>query len=381
MNYALATLWHDKSRYLPGIIAVAFSAVLIALQLGLLLGLFSVTSIPIDHSKADVWVGSTNVLSVDLGRPVPLSMISRVGGHPGVESVEYYYQSFASWTKADGGSDLCMVIGCSLDTDGIGTLDALTPALREKLSLPAAIVIDESEFDRLGVKKVGDVAEINKQRVEVVGTVKGFRSLAGAYVWCSTYTAKNLLRIVMPPDHCTYLLLKCKNPAEGPSIARELREKYPDSEGKPSDMSVFAAADFANKSKMHWLVKTKAGIAIGYAALLGLLVGMVVTSQTLYAATTASAREYAILLALGIPRWRVSLTVLMQSFWVGVVGIALAYPTVLALREGARELGVNVLLPMWLLAGAASITLLMALVAGLFALRSVRQIEPMSLLR
>ena len=48
--------------------------------------------------------------------------------------------------------------------------------------------------------------------------------------------------------------------------------------------------------------KTKAGIALGYTALLGLLVGAVVTSQTLYAATTASAKEYAILLAMGIPR-------------------------------------------------------------------------------
>jgi hypothetical protein len=33
------------------------------------------------------------------------------------------------------------------------------------------------------------------------------------------------------------------------------------------------------------------------------------------------------------------------------------------------------------LAGAAGVTVLTALVAGLFALRSVRQIEPMTLLR
>ena len=38
---------------------------------------------------------------------------------------------------------------------------------------------------------------------------------------------------------------------------------------------------------MHWLTKTKAGIALGYAAALGLLVGAVVTSQTLYAAMAA----------------------------------------------------------------------------------------------
>src|SRR3712207_8822653 len=43
----------------------------IALQCGLLLGLFSITSIPIDKSNADIWVGHPEVPSVDLGRPIP----------------------------------------------------------------------------------------------------------------------------------------------------------------------------------------------------------------------------------------------------------------------------------------------------------------------
>ena len=85
MNYSLATLWHERPRFLPGIGAVAFSAVLIALQCGLLLGLFKITSIPVDNSSADVWVGSPEVLSVDLGRPIPLTFLSRVAGDPRVE--------------------------------------------------------------------------------------------------------------------------------------------------------------------------------------------------------------------------------------------------------------------------------------------------------
>ena len=71
---------------------------------------------------------------------------------------------------------------------------------------------------------------------------------------------------------------------------------------------------------MHWLITTKAGIAVGFTALLGLLVGAVVTSQTLYAATAASQREFATLRAMGIPKWRLKLNVLVQSFWVGLFG-------------------------------------------------------------
>ncbi|HEY7424413.1 MAG TPA: hypothetical protein VH682_09315, partial [Gemmataceae bacterium] len=78
-SYSLTTLWYERQRYLPGVLAVAFSALLIALQFGLLLGLFSITSIPIDHTSADVWMGAPRVLSVDLGEPISEGDLCRMG--------------------------------------------------------------------------------------------------------------------------------------------------------------------------------------------------------------------------------------------------------------------------------------------------------------
>src|SRR5262249_7179919 len=124
-----------------------------------------------------------------------------------------------------------------------------------------------------------------------------------------------------------------------------------------------------------------AGVALGYAALLGLLVGGVVTSQTLYAATAASLREFAVLRALGIPRWRMAMMVVSQAFWVGLTGIVLSIPVSFFFAEVADFVGVKIVLPVWLLAGAATVTMLMALSSGLAALRSLRLIEPAILLR
>src|SRR5436190_960322 len=124
MSYSLATLWHERQRYLPGVLAVAFSALLIALQCGLLLGLFSITSIPVDHTEADIWVGSPEVLSVDLGRPISQSYATRVASL-GVPDWELYYQGFAYWTKPTGGDELCMVIGSRLEPEALGLIDAL----------------------------------------------------------------------------------------------------------------------------------------------------------------------------------------------------------------------------------------------------------------
>src|SRR6476469_2622542 len=132
MSYSLATLWHDRQRYLPGVLAVAFSALLIALQCGLLLGLFSITSIPIDHTHADVWMGAPEVLSVDLGRPIREAYLGRLACQPEVEHCEIYVQGFAYWSRRDGGTELCMVIGSRLSDDALGAVDELTPEMRRR---------------------------------------------------------------------------------------------------------------------------------------------------------------------------------------------------------------------------------------------------------
>jgi putative ABC transport system permease protein len=371
MSYSLTTLWHERQRYAPGVLAVGFSALLIALQCGLLLGLFSITSIPVDHTHADIWVGAPEVLSVDLGRPVPESFYLRVANQPEVETVELFLQGFAYWGKPNGGSELCVVIGSRLERDSLGAIEELTPELRRLLTEPGSIVVDESELGRLGITGVGDVAEIFGHRVRVVGLVHGLKSLAGPYIFCSSGTARPLLRLL--PEQTTYVLARCHNHADAGRVVERL--------GAYANMSAFTSEDFSLRTRLHWLLKTKAGIALGCAAALGLLVGAVVTSQTLYAATAASLREYAVLQALGIPRWRMAASVLAQAFWVGVIGICVAVPVVYGLRYGADVMGARILLPLWLSATAVLVTMTMALLSGLAALRSLRLVEPAMLLR
>jgi putative ABC transport system permease protein len=378
MAYSLATLWHERQRYLPGVLAVAFSALLIALQCGLLLGLFSITSLPIDHSDADIWMGAPGVVSVDLGRPIREDLLlTRIAGEPEIVQCEIFMQGFAYWSRPDGGRELCMVIGSRLGDEALGRVHELTPEMRERLTEPGAIVVDESDLERLGINGIGDKAEASGKAVHVVGLTRGVKSLAGPYVFCSVETARRLLVTRAPlsavPEQATYVLARCRNPADAPAVVERLRQKH--------NLSAFTKAEFSLRSRLHWLTKTKAGIALGYAAALGLLVGAVVTSQTLYAATAASMREYAVLRALGIPRWRMAGLVISQAFWVGLFGVALALPAVFGLAAVADKLGVRVELPFWLLGSATAVTMAMALLSGLLALRSLRQVEPAVLLR
>jgi putative ABC transport system permease protein len=185
-------------------------------------------------------------------------------------------------------------------------------------------------------------------------------------VFCSLDTARALLKYQR--DEATYLVAKTTNPEDAEKVARRI--------GGYVQLTAFTADEFSARSRMHWLVTTKAGIAVGFTALLGLLVGAVVTSQTLYAATAASHREYATLRAMGIPKWRLKMSVLVQSFWVGLFGIIVAAPCTLFLAEVANSMGTSVRLHPFILLAAAAVTMSMAIGAGLAALRSFQKVDP-----
>ena len=334
MSYSLTTIWHERQRFLPAILAVAFSAVLVAVQAGLVLGLLSMMSLPVDKAAADVWVGYPGVRSVDLGRPIPERWVVRLDAQPEIERAEVAVLGFGLWTRSGSTgagtvSEVCTVVGTRLDPNSLAAVEAVRTDkdLLAKLSVLGAVAVDESDFGRLGITGVEDMAEVVGHRVRVVGVVRGYKSLGGPYVFCSIETARMLL--LYRGDEATYLVGKTRDPADAQTVARRM-EGY-------TQLTALTAEDFSTRSRLHWLLTTKAGITVGFTALLGLLVGAVVTSQTLYAATAASQREFATLRAMGIPRWRLKASVLAQSFWVGLFGILVAAPITLLLAEEVRS--------------------------------------------
>ena len=186
MPYALSTIWFERSRFLPAILAVAFSAILITVQGGLMIGLLSMMSAPVDKSEADIWVGYPGMASVDVSMAIPERWSDRLAADPDIESVEEYCIGFSVWQRMPQSGqppiqEICTVVGSKLSTNSIGAVKYLRdhPELLDALNEPFTVVVDESELGRLGVKQMGDKGEVLGRRVRVVGTVQGYKSLAG----------------------------------------------------------------------------------------------------------------------------------------------------------------------------------------------------------
>lgn len=377
MPYALKILWRERSRFFPAVLAVAFSAVLIAIQCGLLFGIILCSSVPVDHATADIWLTTRDTTALADTRPIPESWLLRLARQPEVERVENCLIGLGVWHRpGHGKSEICLIFGSRLDEGSLGAMDLMSPALRTQLAQPGAVVIDDWDVDLLGLRGSSDPrGELNGQPVRVVGTVRSFQGLDFVWVFCSLETARLLVpAFAERPDLSMYALARCKKPEDAPRVVQRLRSLYP-------EMGVYTGPEFARRVRLYWLFRTRAGTLMLCTVTLALMVGMVVTSQTLYAAVLASLREYAMLASLGIPRWRLLTLVLAQSFWIGLAGVVLSMPLSLALSWAALLVRTQVVLWDWLLLATGVVTVGMALVSGLVALRPLRRMELATLLR
>jgi putative ABC transport system permease protein len=111
------------------------------------------------------------------------------------------------------------------------------------------------------------------------------------------------------------------------------------------------------------------------------LVGAVVTSQTLYAATATMLRELAVLRSLGVPTWRMNLLVVEQAGIIGIVGLIIGLPLSISFETIGNFIGTTIDVAGWLLAITAVIIIVMAVLSGVLALRSLSRVDPAQLLR
>ncbi len=377
VSYSVLMLWRDRRRFLPALLAITLSAVLIAVQCGLVMGMVRTTSATIDYSSADIWVLAKDAPSLHQTYSFPIEWQARIDRQPEVERSETYMTAMGRWRlPGRGRSELCMLIGTRLDDGSLGALKVLTPELRAALAEPGTVVIDAWEFATFGLKGSSyETGEVNGQAVRLAGTVHGFHGFAFVYVFCSQETLRMLSpQVAEHPELATCLAARCRDPRDVDRVVARLRHDYP-------DMGVYSSSELSLKVKKYWLFRSRGGMVLICTMGLALMVGLAVTSETLYAAVLAQSKEFAVLEALGIHRRHVRRLVLAQSFWLGIGGALVALPCAVVLAQAALLANTLVLLTAPVVLLTFALTLGMAVLAGLMSLRPLRNLEPAQLLR
>ncbi|HEX7370563.1 MAG TPA: ABC transporter permease [Rhodanobacteraceae bacterium] len=370
---ARKTLVHEWRRFLPAMLAVAFSGLLLLMQAALVFGIFGSAATYITASDAQLWIGYPGTQSIELGRPISPAARTAVLMDPGVARVEPFAWVDGDWRGPAGtGGVSVFVSGISTDPDGMIFSDVLTPAQRASLKQPFAVIVDSADLSKLGVP-IGGQALINGDLVRIVGTANGIRALGGVNVVASLDTARALDNDTGGSE-VAYYVAALKPGANAEQVAARINRTA-------HGYAAWTASDFARRAVFYWMFQTGAGLGVIFLAVVVFIVGAIITSQTLMGAIAGSVREYATLHALGVGLGSLRRVVLEQAAWIGVCGLLAGVLLSLGLIALARFEAVPVELNLVAWIACAALVMGIALVSGAAAVRALRNADPALLLR
>jgi len=369
---AWRNITRDYVRLAIAIIGVGFAVLLMMVQSGLLIGFATTSSSLVDRANADFWIVPRGAKDVDQAGQILERQKYLALGVQGVDSVDSLVIRFAEWKRPAGGTESVIVVG----------IDTVRPVLEpwnfiagstSDLSSANGIVIDELYSQKLGVSRLGETVEIMNRRARVVGITSRIRTFTQSpYVFTSLKNAKILTGL--PDDETTYLLVRAQPGTDLGQLKAALQEALPSSD-------VWTARGFSWQTRIHWLVTTGAGAALLIAAILGIVVGLVIVSQTLYSATVERIHEYATIRAMGASNRFLKAIILRQSLLSGTAGYVIGAAVAIAVAWFADKSSATLSLPPWLVVLMAVITLAMCLGASLISIRKVLNVDAASVFK
>jgi putative ABC transport system permease protein len=364
---ARRNLFHDRLRFIATVIGIVFSIVLVTVQLGLYLGFGRMVTTMIDHASGDLWIMPAGTKCFE--DPSLIDERTRFAALSinGVTDARPIVIGFAEWRLPSGGTTPVFIIGSDLRTAGLHPWSLVAGSV-DALSIPNAVAVDASYFDRLGVTGLGATAEIRDRRVEVTAVTKGIRSFTTTpYIFTTLDRARAYTGI--SASKATYFLVHVAPDADIETVRARLK-------GNLTDVEVLTQAEFRDRSRSFWLFDTGAGAALFAGALLGVIVGTVIVAQTLYSSTKDHINEFATLRAIGSSGMYIHTVIIWQALLNAVIGFAVAASIGAIIVRMTAESALPVLMTPALTAGLFLLTVFMCVASAIAAIVKVMRIDP-----
>ncbi len=390
MSLALSTLLFEWRRYMAAVMALALSGLLVLAMTGVFIGIGKGFTATIERSGADIFIlqpGAKSIMNGPSG--VPRRFIPLAYNHPEVTEVMPLDGAGGSFqniknvdptkSQADNASQGAprqkWVQTSIIDTrPGSVTIPTdYSQELVDALRQPYTVAVDETALNTLGVK-LGDKALYNGQTVTVVGVTRGYPNMMQPGVVMSRDTLRMLVQADTGP-RVGPLMIKLRDPARAQVVVDQLNEM-----GK-GQWKAWTKQQLADANAGAMFEEGILVIIIGGCVVLGVIIGVAITWQTLRGAIMANIKEFASLRALGVGMGSLRRIVVELSFWVGVVGVAAAIFLTWLVSLLATMGAVIISLPLWLLVVVGAGLIAIAMASGLLSLGILKNSQPADLLR
>lgn len=379
MNYvAWQMLTSDRAKYLGLIFAIAFSTFLMSHQTSIFFGLMDRTrSQIVDVKDADIWVMDPKTQYLDEVLALPDQALYRVRGVPGVEwAVPLLKSNARAKVHSDGRFRAVILMGLD-DGSLVGAPRNMALGSFDTLRQPDSIVIDRVAYSFFFPGEpiaLGKYLEVSDRMLRVVGVCNSAAPFVNLPVVYTRYSIA-LDLVGRERNLMSFVVAKAARGVSGQQAAANI--------ARHTGLKALTAEDFGWQTIWYYVKNTGIPINFGITVIVSLVVGAVVSGQTLYLFILESLKQFGALKAIGVTNLRITFMVLLQALVVGTIGFCLG----IAMTAGFFEMTKDELdlrgfyLAPQVMAGVAMIVGLIIVFASLVSIRRVSVLEPAMVFR
>lgn len=380
MSLALSTLIYEWRRYLAAVIALAFSGLLILAEVGMFVGIGKSFTATIDRSPADIFVIAPKAESLmNDNASLPRRIMPLIYLHPLVVQVSDMAGSgamFRNIPKKAGEKvkmNYVQLMAVDLDPGAVTWPTDYGPDIRQDLSVPFSVVVDETALKGLGVK-LGDQAILNGHVIRIRGLLHNYANVNRPMLILSRGTL-SLIGQQGDPERTGPLLVRIRDRKRVVEVRDQLNAM-----GK-GQFRAWTKKELADANDKALMKEQIIGLMMNFTIILGFCIGVGITWQTLRGAILANIKEFASLRALGVSVGSLRKVVLELAFWVGVVGLLATGVFVWGVSKLGAAGGVPMAFPPEYIAMAIALLMIIAVGSGLLSLGILKKSQPADLLR
>jgi putative ABC transport system permease protein len=365
----------QKTRLLTAVAGITFAAVLMFMQFGFQEALFSTTTTIHKSIRGDLFLISTQSENLFSSRQFSRRILYQTLNNPNVTSASPIYIGILPWKNPWTNKERAIfIMGFEPNSKLLG-VKGLAENI-DKVNVEDAVL-----FDTLSRPEFGDVAanfakgeriqaEVNKRKVEVRGLFElGASFAADGNLITNDLNFQRLFNRELGQIDFGAISLK-----DGANV-EETKKQIADN--LPKDVRILTKQEFVQFERAYWEGATAIGFVFNFGAILGLVVGIIITYQVLYTDVVSHLPEYATLKAMGYTNGYLTRVVLEESIILSLLGFFPGFLVGLGLYALASS-GSG--LPIEMTFGRAILvfvlTVLMCFISGLLAMRKLKAADP-----
>ncbi len=369
---ARKNVFQNKKRAAAAVSGIAFSVLLVFMQLGFLQGARTAAAALFERFDFDLGIVSERYKFIGAPDRFDKMRLTQALIVPEVESWMSLNISNAWWEDPDTElSSELMVFGMTLDQEFIKD-----PAIRSGLDgirKNNTVLVDTYSSPGYGDLSVGREVEVNEKTVTITGQFKLGVSLFSD--GCIIVSNHNFFRLTgNDPREFNYGFLRI-DPGADPQVVKEKLKRT-----LPNDILVFTREEMIQQEQDYFISVKPVGVIFQTGVVVAFIVGVVILFQVLNTDISNRLNEFAILKAMGFKSWFIygigvqqALLYALMSYFPALGFAYVVFKVVHALSKMPMDLTPSMALLVF------SMSLTMCVISSILGLQKVRRTDPAEL--